>query len=229
MTTWPFAWPEILTRKGPLGWGLASVACFIIFLLLTFPYGPLQNRLLTELNRASGWEVRAGDWSVGFPAAIEWRDLVFAGPASEAIPVEAVRATVGVFQAIVRAIGDRLRRPAAWSGTGRSWTSHGISISGLVVLRGPGCRQRPAPGYGSCESPETLREPRDSPRRFHASLEQRTRRRCCPQRGRDREGRNQGSRRRTDGCRGLRESLARFWPDPSVARPAATAHAMSQN
>jgi len=101
MTTWQFAWPEILTRKGPLGWGLASLACFIVFLFLTFPYGPLQKRLLTELNRVSGWEVRAGDWSVGFPAAIEWRDLVFTGPAREAISVEAVRATVGVFQAIL--------------------------------------------------------------------------------------------------------------------------------
>ena len=101
MTTWPFVWAEILTRKGPLGWGLASLACFIVFWFLTFPYGPLQNRLLTELNRVSGWEVRAADWSVGFPAAIEWRDLVFSGPTNEAIPVEAVRATVGVFQAML--------------------------------------------------------------------------------------------------------------------------------
>ena len=60
-----------------------------------------QNRLLTELNRASGWEVRAADWSVGFPAAIEWRGLVFAGPTIGTIPVEAVRATIGVFQALL--------------------------------------------------------------------------------------------------------------------------------
>ncbi len=101
MMTWPIALPETLKLKGPLGWGLASLACFIVFLFLTFPYGPLQNRLLTELNRASGWEVRAADWSVGLPAAIEWRNLVLAGPTIGTIPVEAARATVGVFQALL--------------------------------------------------------------------------------------------------------------------------------
>jgi type II secretion system protein N len=101
MMAWPIALPETLRLKGPLGWGLASLACFIVFLFLTFPYGPLQSRLLTEVNRASGWEVRAADWSVGVPAAIEWRDLVLAGPTIGTIPVEAVRATVGVFQALL--------------------------------------------------------------------------------------------------------------------------------
>jgi type II secretion system protein N len=101
MTAWSLAWPERLKLNGPLGWGLAALACFIIFLVLTFPYGPLQNRLLTEVNRASGWEVRAADWSVGLPPAIEWRDLVLTGPTIGTIPVEAVQATIGVFQAIL--------------------------------------------------------------------------------------------------------------------------------
>ena len=142
MTTWPFAWPEMLMRKGPLGWGLASLACFIVFLFLTFPYGPLQNRLLTELNRASGWEVRAGDWSVGFPAAIEWRDLVFAGAASEAIPVEAVRATVGVFQAILGqlVIDYVVQLPGVpQAGAGRatgSLSAASWSLEGPVAVKG---------------------------------------------------------------------------------------------
>lgn len=142
MTTWPFAWPEMLMRKGPLGWGLASLACFIVFLFLTFPYGPLQNRLLTELNRVSGWEVRAGDWSVGFPAAIEWRDLVFAGPAREAIPVEAVRATVGVFQAMLGklVIDYAVQLPGvAQAGAGRatgSLSAASWSLEGPIAVKG---------------------------------------------------------------------------------------------
>jgi len=96
-----WAWPETLTLKGPLGWILASLACFIVFLFLTFPYGPLQNRLLTELNRATGWDVRATDWSVGFPAGIEWHDVVLAGPPMGAISIKDVRATIGVFEAIL--------------------------------------------------------------------------------------------------------------------------------
>ena len=142
MMTWPFAWPETLKLKGPLGWGLASLACFIVFLFLTFPYGPFQNRLLTELNRESGWEVRAADWSVGLPMAIEWRDVVLAGPTIGAIPVEAVRATVGVFQAILgRLVLDyAVQLPGvAQAGDGRatgSLTAASWSLRGPVVVKG---------------------------------------------------------------------------------------------
>ena len=38
---------------------------------------------------------------MGFPATIEWRDLVIAGPSIGTIPVEAMRATVGVFQGVL--------------------------------------------------------------------------------------------------------------------------------
>ena len=142
MTTWPLAWPETLKRKCPLWWGLASLACFIVFLFLTFPYGPLQHRLLTELNRASGWEVRAADWSVGLPAAIEWRDLVLAGPTIGTIPIEAARVTIGVFQAILGqlVVDYAIQLPGvAQAGVGRatgsltatSWSLHGpIDVKG---------------------------------------------------------------------------------------------------
>ena len=142
MTTWPIPWPETLKLKGPLGWGIASLACFIVFLFLTFPYGPLQNRLLSELTRASGWEVRAVDWSVGLPMAIEWRDVVLAGPTIGVIPVEAVRTTVGVFQALLgRLVLDyAVQLPgAAQTGDGRatgSLTTASWSLRGPVVVKG---------------------------------------------------------------------------------------------
>lgn len=142
MMTGPITWPETSKLKSPLGWGLASLACFILFLLLTFPYGPLQSRLLTELNRASGWEVRAADWSVGLPMAIEWRDVVLAGPTTGAIPVEAVRTTIGVFQAIWgRLVIDyAVQLPgAAQAGAGRatgSVTAASWSLRGPVVVKG---------------------------------------------------------------------------------------------
>jgi len=142
MMTWPIALPETLKLKAPLGWGLASLACFIVFLFLTFPYGPLQNRLLTELNRASGWEVRAADWSVGLPAAIEWRNLVLAGPSIGTIPVEAARATVGVFQALLgRLVIDyAVQLPgAAQAGAGRatgSLNAASWSLLGSVAVDG---------------------------------------------------------------------------------------------
>ena len=142
MMTWPITLPETLKLKGPLGWGLASLACFIVFLFLTFPYGPLQNRLLTELNRASGWEVRAADWSVGLPAAIEWRNLVLAGPTIGTIRVEAARATVGVFQALLgRLVIDyAVQLPGvAQAGAGRatgSLNAASWSLLGSVAVDG---------------------------------------------------------------------------------------------
>jgi type II secretion system protein N len=142
MMTRPFAWPETLKLKGPLAWGLASLACFVVFLFLTFPYGPLQSRLLTELNRASGWEVRAADWSVGFPVAIEWHDVVLAGPTIGAIPLEAVRTTVGVFQALLgRLVLDyAIQLPGvAQVGAGRatgSLTAASWSVEGPVAVKG---------------------------------------------------------------------------------------------
>jgi len=142
MTTWSLAWPATLKFKGPLGWGLASLACFIVFLFLTFPYGPLQNRLLSELNRASGWEVRAADWSVGFPAAIEWRDLVLTGPRIGTIPVEAARAAIGVFQAILGqlVVDYAIQLPgAAPTGVGRatgSLTAASWSLLGSIAVKG---------------------------------------------------------------------------------------------
>lgn len=139
--TWPFAWRETLKLSGPLGWGLTSLACFIVFLFLTFPYGLLQNRLLSELNRASGWEIRAGDWSVGLPMAIEWRDLVLTGPTG-VIPIDAARTRIEVFQAFFgRLVVDyAIQLPgAAHAGAGRatgSLTAASWSLRGPVVLKG---------------------------------------------------------------------------------------------
>jgi type II secretion system protein N len=142
MMTWLFAWPETLRLKGPLGWGLASLVCFTVFLILTFPYGPLQNRLLTEFNRTSGLDVRAADWSVGFPAAIEWRDLTLSAPAIGTISVETVRATIKVFQAFVgRLVIDyAVQLPGvAKAGTGQtsgSLTAASWSLLGPVAVKG---------------------------------------------------------------------------------------------
>lgn len=143
MISWPLALPETLKVKGPLAWGMVSLACFIVFLFLTFPYGPLQSRLLAELNRSSGWEIRASDWSMGFPVAIEWHDVVLTGPTTVgAISLEAFRTTVGVLQAFLgRLVLDyAVQLPGAGqSGSGRatgSLISDSWSLQGSVAING---------------------------------------------------------------------------------------------
>lgn len=142
MMAWPMAWPETSRLKGPLGWGLATLAGFILSLLLTFPYGPLQTRLLAEFHQTSGWEIRAADWSVGFPASIEWRDVILAGPTIGAIPLEAVRTTIGVFHALLGhlVIDYLVQLPgAAQVGAGRatgSLTAASWGLRGPVSVKG---------------------------------------------------------------------------------------------
>ena len=143
MIAWPIPLPETLKVKGPLAWGMVSLACFIVFFFMTFPYGPLQNRLLAEVNRASGWEVRATDWSVGFPVAIEWHDVVLTGPtAMGAHSLEAVRTTMGVFQAFLgRLVIDyAVQFPdAGQSGSGKatgSLISDSWSLRSSVAVKG---------------------------------------------------------------------------------------------
>lgn len=140
--TWPFAKTERLQIKEPLGWGLAALALFIGFLFLTFPYGPLQARLLNELHRASGWEVRAADWSLGLPAAIEWHDVVLTGPTKGVIAIDALRTTVGVLPALFgRLVLDyTVQLPGgAPAGAGRatgSLTAASWSLGGPVAVKG---------------------------------------------------------------------------------------------
>jgi type II secretion system protein N len=74
--------------------------------------------------------------------AIEWRDLVLAGPTIGTIPVEAVRTTVGVFQAMFgRLVIDyAVQLPGvAQVGTGRatgSLTTASWSLRGPIAVKG---------------------------------------------------------------------------------------------
>lgn len=91
------SWPPTFTlKKEPLAWALAGLGSFLLFLFLTFPYGTLQARILSELIRATGWEIRAVDWSPGIPVAVEWRDLTWTKPGGASIPVQLMRLNVGV-------------------------------------------------------------------------------------------------------------------------------------
>ncbi|HEU4685093.1 MAG TPA: type II secretion system protein GspN [Nitrospira sp.] len=91
------SWPLTFEfKKEPFLWLAAGIATLLLFLFVTFPFGALQTRLLSEIGRASGWDVRAADWSVGLPLAVEWRDLVFAKAGAGTIPVESMRVGIGL-------------------------------------------------------------------------------------------------------------------------------------
>jgi type II secretion system protein N len=88
--------PTSSLKKEPLAWVLTGVASFFLFFFMTFPFATLQARVLSELMRATGWEIRAADWSPGIPVAVEWRDLTWTRPGGASIPLQLMRLNVGV-------------------------------------------------------------------------------------------------------------------------------------
>jgi type II secretion system protein N len=91
--SWP---PTVAFKREPFAWVAGGVASLLLFLFLTFPFGTLQARVLSELVRATGWEIRAVEWSPGLPLAVEWREVTWTKPGSASILIQLMRLNVGV-------------------------------------------------------------------------------------------------------------------------------------
>lgn len=92
--SWP---PAFDLRRESLLWALVGFLSLFFFIFVTFPYGVLQSRILLEISKGTGWEVRAADWSAGLPVGVEWRDMSWVKPGIANIPVNVMRINVGVF------------------------------------------------------------------------------------------------------------------------------------
>lgn len=113
--TWPTWLP--MNKEGLL-WILGGLASLIICLIVTFPYGALQSRLLTEFQAGTGWDARAAGWSPGFPLAIEWRDLTVSKPGRPSVQVESARIGISLLGQLTghRSIEGVIALPGAVGG-----------------------------------------------------------------------------------------------------------------
>ena len=137
------SWPTIFAlKKEPLAWVLAGLGSFLLFLFLTFPYGILQARILSELIRSTGWEIRAAEWSPGIPVAVEWRDVTWTKPGGAAIAVQLMRLNVGVVGLLMghQTLDALVQFPGgSQSGTGRATgtvSASSWSFLGPVLFKG---------------------------------------------------------------------------------------------
>lgn len=132
---WPEAWGAILA------WGVAGTCILAICILLTFPYGMLQARLVAELTRTTGMEIRVADWSMGFPPSLEWRNVTLAKPNIIPIEMAVLQAKLGVFKAlggtlgldIIAQLDENSSRTNLAKGT---LTASSLSLAGPVAIKG---------------------------------------------------------------------------------------------
>ncbi len=186
--TWPFAWLATVTRKGPLGWGLASLACFIA---ISVPDLSLWPTPASPVDRIQSNEWVGGSRGRLVSGTTRGHRVARSGPHwtdnRNDFRWNRTRGNWSL-SGNFRPTSGRVRHPAAGSRTVRSGASLWIPDLSRMVVTGSSGRQRPPPADGSCNSSETLREPRNNPGRLHASLGYHTRRTSCPQWGRNREG-----------------------------------------
>ena len=132
---WPEAWREILAWTG------GGVSILVLCLIATFPYGMLQARIVAELTRATGMEVRVADWTVGLPPSLEWQNVTLSKPNWIPIQVAALQAKLGVTTALSGTLG--LDLVAKLTGTASptdlvkgTVTASSLSLAGPVTIKG---------------------------------------------------------------------------------------------
>lgn len=96
-------WPEEGKEIG--AWVLGSLGVLMLCLLATFPYDALHARVMAEVNRATGMEVRVADWAVGMPLGLDWRQVTLTAPQGDPIHVAFLQARLGILKALSGGVG----------------------------------------------------------------------------------------------------------------------------
>ncbi len=132
---WLDEWKEIL------GWILGGACVMALCLLATFPYGALHERLIAELNRATGIDVQVTDWTAGFPLGLEWRNVTLVKPEWEPIRLAFMQSNVGILTALGGGVGldvvVRQDEASLDSGLAKATvTASSFSFAGPVSVKG---------------------------------------------------------------------------------------------
>ena len=132
---WLDEWKEILA------WIVGGICVMALCLMATFPYGALHARIMAELNRATGMDVRVTDWTVGLPLGLEWRNVTLSKPDWGPIQLAVLQAKVGVLMALGGGLGLDVvvqvdeTSPKAGLATG-TVTASSFSLAGPLAVKG---------------------------------------------------------------------------------------------
>ena len=132
---WPEAWREILA------WTVAGVTILALCLMATFPYAMLQARVVAELSRATGMEIRVVDWTVGLPLGLEWRNVTLSQPNWTPLQLALLQAKLEVMKALSGTLGldvvAKLSETASPPGLAKGTvTASSLSLASPVTIKG---------------------------------------------------------------------------------------------
>ena len=132
---WPEAWREILA------WTVGGISILALCLIATFPYSMLQARVVAELTRATGMEIRVADWTMGLPLGLEWRNVTLSQPNWTPIQLTMLQAKLGVMKALGGTLGldvvAKLSDTASSTGLAKGTvTASSLSFEGPVTIKG---------------------------------------------------------------------------------------------
>ncbi len=132
---WLDQWKEILV------WTVGGICVMVLSLMATFPYGALHARIIAELNRATGMEVRVADWTVGLPLGIEWRNVTLTRSDWGPIQLGVLQAKVGIMKALGGGFGldvvVHLDEATPNAGVAKgALTASSFSLTGPVAVKG---------------------------------------------------------------------------------------------
>lgn len=132
---WADDWKPVLV------WAAAGVSAIVLWLLATFPYDALHMRMMTELTRTTGLEVRVADWSVGVPLSLEWRHITLSNPHTDPIQVAFLQTKMGLLKALAGGLGleliVHLDENSSTAGVAKgTLTASSLSMSGPVTIKG---------------------------------------------------------------------------------------------
>lgn len=129
------------TGKELTAWIGGGLCLLVICLLATFPYHALQTRMVTEIQRATGLDVRVTDWSVEPPLGLEWQTVTLSKADWTPIQVAELQATIDVWQALSGGLGVEfaLRQDQASPKTGQATgtvAASSFALDGPVTIKG---------------------------------------------------------------------------------------------
>ncbi|MBI3355660.1 MAG: type II secretion system protein GspN [Nitrospirae bacterium] len=132
---WPDEWKEILA------WTVGGVCVLVLCMMATFPFGALHARLVAELNRATGMEVRVADWAVGLPLGLEWRNITLSKPDWGPIQLAFLQTKVGIVKGLSGGLGldvvVHLDEASPNAGLAKgTLTASSFSLAGPVAVKG---------------------------------------------------------------------------------------------